>query len=146
MHVSFALFADAANLSQEGKLNILGVFDAVHVHQFPALHPRATIVVRLKGSAVDVGTHPMTLRWRNPKGTELWSSSADLAIQAPPDPSGEMDLPVIVQVDLPLDMTGAYRLVVELNGEPCGGAVLHVHSDVPAAPISFPTTPSTLLS
>ena len=25
MHVTFALFADAANLSQEGKLNILGV-------------------------------------------------------------------------------------------------------------------------
>ena len=31
MHVSFALFADAANLSQEGKLNILGVFDAVQL-------------------------------------------------------------------------------------------------------------------
>jgi len=29
MHISFAVFADAANLSQEGKLNILGVFDAV---------------------------------------------------------------------------------------------------------------------
>ena len=31
MHVSFALFADAANISQEGKLNILGVFDALQV-------------------------------------------------------------------------------------------------------------------
>ena len=31
MHISFAVFADAANLSQEGKLNILGVFDAVQV-------------------------------------------------------------------------------------------------------------------
>ena len=29
MQVSFALFADAANLSQEGKLNVLGVFDAL---------------------------------------------------------------------------------------------------------------------
>ena len=146
MHVSFALFADAANLSQEGKLNILGVFDAVQVPQFPAMHPRATIVVRLKGSAADAGTHPMTLRWHNPKGVELWSSSAELAIQAPPSPTGEMDLPVIVQVDLPLDMTGAYRLVVELDGDPCGGALLHVHSDHPAAPISFPTAASPLMS
>ncbi len=31
MHVSFALFADSANISQEGKLNILGVFDALQV-------------------------------------------------------------------------------------------------------------------
>ena len=38
MHVAFALFADAANLSQEGKLNILGVFDALQVGSLPALH------------------------------------------------------------------------------------------------------------
>ena len=49
MHLSFALFADAANLSQEGKLNVLGVFDALQVGGFPAVHPRATLVVRLKG-------------------------------------------------------------------------------------------------
>ena len=42
MHVTFALFADAANLSQEGKLNILGVFDALQVGSLPALHPRAS--------------------------------------------------------------------------------------------------------
>jgi len=40
MRVSFALFADAANLSQEGKLNILGVFDALQVATLPAVHPR----------------------------------------------------------------------------------------------------------
>ena len=45
MHVSFAIFADAANLSQEGKLNILGVFDAVQVGQTPTVHPRAHLVV-----------------------------------------------------------------------------------------------------
>ncbi|MFP5355722.1 MAG: DUF6941 family protein, partial [Gemmatimonadota bacterium] len=46
MHVSFALFADAANISQEGKLNILGVFDAVQVGQLPAVHPRAHLADR----------------------------------------------------------------------------------------------------
>src|SRR5947209_10272989 len=29
MHLSFALFADAANISQEGKRNVLGAFEAV---------------------------------------------------------------------------------------------------------------------
>src|SRR4051812_44311545 len=51
MHVSFALFADAANLSQEGKLNILGVFDALQVSTLPAVHPRAHLVVHLKGTS-----------------------------------------------------------------------------------------------
>ena len=35
MHISFAVFADGANLSQEGKLNVLGVFDALAVGGFP---------------------------------------------------------------------------------------------------------------
>jgi hypothetical protein len=66
MHISFALFADAANLSQEGKLNILGVFDAVQVAGFPAVHPRANIVLRVKGTQTDVGSHAVNLRWLNP--------------------------------------------------------------------------------
>jgi hypothetical protein len=74
MHVTFALFADAANLSQEGKLNILGVFDALQVGTLPALHPRATLVVHLKGTVHDVGSHRVSLRWLGPSGTELWSS------------------------------------------------------------------------
>ena len=61
MHVQFALFADAANVSQEGKLNILGVFDALHVGQLPAMHPRATFVVRLKAVAEDVAKEGMCI-------------------------------------------------------------------------------------
>ena len=143
MQVSFALFADAANLSQEGKLNILGVFDAVHVGQFPALHPRATFVVRLKGSPVDVGSHDMTLQWINPRGNVLWSSSAELAIQAPPTQTGEMDMPVIVQIDLPLDVVGDYAMVVELDGTRHGEALLHVRA---GAPVSLPVPGSSLVS
>ena len=54
MQVAFALFADAANLSQEGKLNVLGVFDALQVGSLPAVHPRAHLVVHLKGTPTDV--------------------------------------------------------------------------------------------
>src|ERR1700710_2993145 len=49
MHLSFALFADAANISQEGKLNILGVFDAVQCGTLPTVHPRGHLVLRAKG-------------------------------------------------------------------------------------------------
>src|SRR4029079_12792392 len=89
MHVSFALFADAANLSQEGKLNILGVFDAVQVASMPTVHPRATLVLRLKGSGSDIGRHTVSLRWLNPTGNELWSSLGELDVGAagPPPPT-----------------------------------------------------------
>src|SRR3984957_11251940 len=102
MHVSFAPFADAANLSQEGKLNILGVFDAVQVQTLPTVRPRATFLVRLKGGRSDIGTHTVTLRWLNPQGTELWSSAGELSIADAPPGVTEMDMVVIAKLDLPL--------------------------------------------
>lgn len=123
MHVTFALFADAANLSQEGKLNILGVFDTLQVGTLPALHPRATLVVHLKGSAADAGNHRVSLQWLSPGGTELWSSEGELGIAAPPAGVIEMDFPLIAQLDLPLDLAGGYLMRVGLDGQ--------THAEIP---------------
>ena len=131
MHVSFALFADAANISQEGKLNVMGIFDAVHVGQFPALHPRATFVVRLKASSGDAGTHPFRMRWLNPRGAELWSSEAELEVGAPPPGTTELDMPIILQLDLPLDMPGDYRMAIDVPGTSAAVSVLHVRGGAP---------------
>src|SRR5437867_6654951 len=117
MQVSFALFADAANLSQEGKLNILGVFDALQVASLPAVHPRAHLVVHLKGSGADMGAHTVAFRWLSPAGQELWSSSGDLNVGAPPPGVLEMDLPLIAQLDLPMDAVGAYTMAIAIDGD-----------------------------
>src|SRR3954462_9283496 len=106
MQVTFAVFADSANLSQEGKLNVLGVFDALQVGSLPAVHPRAHLVVHLKGSSHDVGRHTGTLRWINPQGNELWKSTGELNVGKPPAGVSEMDLPLIAQIDLPIDAAG----------------------------------------
>jgi hypothetical protein len=116
MHVSFALFADAANLSQEGKLNILGVFDALQVASLPAIHPRAHLVVHLKGTGMDMGSHTVSFRWLSPSGQELWNSSGDLNVGAPPPGVAEMDLPLIAQLDLPMDAVGGYTMAIAIDG------------------------------
>jgi len=117
MHVTFALFADAANLSQEGKLNVLGVFDALQVATLPAVHPRAHLVVHLKGGSLDVGAHRVLLRWLNPLGHELWSSSGELNVGVPPTGAQEMDLPLIAQIDLPIDAVGSYLMTIAIDDE-----------------------------
>ncbi|MFN2397654.1 MAG: hypothetical protein ABR543_03260 [Gemmatimonadaceae bacterium] len=128
MQVSFALFADAANLSQEGKLNVLGVFDAVQVATLPAVHPRAHLVVRLKGTRADVGNHTVTLRWQNPAGQELWSSTGELNVNSPPTGVNEMDMPLIAALDLPLDTAGAYTMGIALDDVPRGQVALQVRT------------------
>jgi hypothetical protein len=134
MHVSFALFADAANLSQEGKLNILGVFDALQVATLPAVHPRAHLVVHLKGSGSDVGQHTVSFRWLSPSGHELWTSSGDLNVGSPPPGVVEMDLPLIAQLDLPMDSAGSYNMAIAIDGEHTMDVGVQVRSAGPMVP------------
>ena len=128
MHVSFALFADAANLSQEGKLNVLGVFDAVQVANLPAVHPRANLVVRLKGSRLDIGKHSVQLKWINPSGVELWASSGEIEVSLPPPTVTEMDFPLIASIDLPLDTSGSYVMRISLDEETRADVALQVRT------------------
>jgi hypothetical protein len=131
MRVTFALFADAANLSQEGKLNILGVFDALQVASLPAMHPRATLVVHLKGSIADAGSHRVALQWLSPSGGELWSSEGELGVSQPPSGVLDMDFPLIAQIDLPLDLAGGYLMRVGLDGQTHAEVPLQVRSTTP---------------
>lgn len=134
MHVSFALFADAANISQEGKLNILGVFDALQVAQLPAVHPRATMVVRLKALPDDAGRHTLAFGWVSPSGDEIWSSSGELDVGPPPPGATELDVPVIAAIDLPIQESGTHVMRVSLDGDLCAELLLHVRAGAPTLP------------
>jgi hypothetical protein len=134
MHVSFALFADAANISQEGKLNILGVFDALQVGTLPTVHPRATMIVRLKADPDDAGRHTLAFGWTGPDGEELWSSSGDLEVGPPPQGALELDVPVIASIDLPIREAGTHAMRVSLDGDLCAELLLHVRAGAPVMP------------
>lgn len=135
MHIAFALFADAANISQEGKLNILGVFDALQVATLPAVHPRATLIVRVKGSSAESGAHALGMSWISPTGKELWESQGQLDVGTPPTGVQELDFPLIAALDLPLDAAGAYLMRLSLDGAPAAELRLMVRS----SPMGRPT-------
>jgi hypothetical protein len=135
MRISFAVFADGANLSQEGKLNVLGVFDAVQVATLPTVHPRTHLVIRLKGDEADLGAHRMTLRWIDPGGSELWSSTGELNVAGAIQPEYDMDLPVIAVVDLPLSTTGRYVMQVVLDDDHKADVVLIVTTSLVQPPM-----------
>ncbi len=134
MHVSFALFADSANISQEGKLNILGVFDALQVASLPAVHPRATMVVRLKALPDDIGRHTLGFQWLGPDGEEMWSSAGQLDVGAPPPGATELDVPVIAAIDLPIQHSGTHVMRIVLDGDVCAELLLHVRAGAPVMP------------
>src|SRR5919204_3250104 len=48
MRLSLALLADYANVSHDGKLNIMGIFGQIHAPQFPAVHAQMHLVLSLE--------------------------------------------------------------------------------------------------
>ncbi|MBC7562156.1 MAG: hypothetical protein H7305_04500 [Gemmatimonadaceae bacterium] len=146
MHVQFALFADAANVSQEGKLNILGVFDALHVGQLPSLHPRATFVVRLKAVTEDRGPHGVGLEWASPGGEVLWSSRGELVVGEAPDGAEGIDVPLLAVIDLPLDTPGIYTMLVSIDDVEASRTALHVTQVLESMLPLAPGAPAGLLS
>jgi Family of unknown function (DUF6941) len=55
VRVNLALLADYANVSREGKLNILGIFDTIYARSFPITHPHMQLVIRFEAEAAEAG-------------------------------------------------------------------------------------------
>ena len=56
MEVSIALLADYANVAEDGKLNLLGLFDRINAPVFPWAHPQMRLVLSLQASPTEYDT------------------------------------------------------------------------------------------
>lgn len=73
MEVGLAVLADSANVSREGKLNILGIFDRVMIRQLPGQLPPMHLVLRLEARPSDLGTeHTVQVRLAGPGGQAIF--------------------------------------------------------------------------
>lgn len=82
MKVPLAVLCDAANVSREGKLNILGVFSAVRAVQFPHAHPSMTLVVGLEATYTERGDHAIDIRLVDADGQELLKLDGHAVLQS----------------------------------------------------------------
>ena len=82
MEISLALLADAANVSQQGKLNILGVFDQLRCSQFPCSHPTMVLVLQLHAGPAEYDEQKeIIIRLVDEDGRRLLEVKANLTVQ-----------------------------------------------------------------
>ena len=62
MKIDLALVCDYAIIDQYGKLSVLGLFEHIWVHEFPVVHPRLHLVLRLMGRRTAIGAHAVNRR------------------------------------------------------------------------------------
>ncbi len=80
LDVDLAVIADAANVSQEGKLNILGVFDTIWAREFPFRHSAMVFVLRFTADFTEKGSHAMEVRLMDADGAQLFKAEGPLAV------------------------------------------------------------------
>ena len=79
MHIPMALIADEANLSQEGKLNVLGAFDRIVSPQFPTVHPKMVFLFRIEAGYGDGGRKvPVRVRLMDQDGGVLFEAGGEV--------------------------------------------------------------------
>ncbi len=118
MDVAFALLADAANVSREGKLNILGAFDRIYGAKFPLTWPRMVLITRFIASAAEYGTEKsLEIVTMDADGKRLSAATGKMSL-----PKGQTGRQLKINHVLPMTMTfpnpGQYSIEILVNGEP----------------------------
>lgn len=72
MEIKLAVLADAANVSQQGKLNITGIFNRINARQLPATWPMMNLVIRVEAHRSEAGTdHTVEVRIVDADGQQI---------------------------------------------------------------------------
>ena len=79
MQIKLALLADYANITAEGKLNILGIFDRIQVAALPAVHPFMQFIVRLEAHPAERDRpRKLEIRLHDPDGQTVFDISGEM--------------------------------------------------------------------
>lgn len=71
MKTSLAFLCDAANVTGENKLNVLGVFSTIASKRFPVTFPSLSLVLRLESDLEEAGDHSIAVRLIDSDGQDV---------------------------------------------------------------------------
>ncbi len=116
LKVDFAVIADYALIDQHGKLSVLGMFQHVWVQQFPTVHPRTHLVLRVRGRRTEIGVHTLQIRFLDEDANVLVGGEGTVQFGEPPAGVVDVEAGAVLVFDLPLNRPGHYRFEITLDG------------------------------
>ena len=143
MHITMAVVADAANRSDNGKLNLLGVFHTLFAVSTPCQHPHMAIVLNFEATAMERGTRQkIGIRLVNSDGKTV-INMPDSFLDVPNDPSVVTpQLSLIVNIaGVMFESFGGYQFDIEINGNIAGRIPIAIMA-LPQTPVAPPPPPT----
>ena len=128
MEVSLALLADGANISREGKLNILGIFDRINSPSLPAAHPQMQLILNLEADRSEAEReHKLEVELIDADGNKLLGIEGRITF-GPPPPGQRIRANHIIQLNnLQFGRFGAYEFKILINNEVRRSVPLYVN-------------------
>ncbi len=94
---------------------MLGLFQHVWVPAFPALHPRAHLVLRVRGRRTEIGTHSIRIRFVDHQGHALVEGDGSVHFGEPAAGVMDVEAGAVLVFDLPLPAPGGYAFEISLD-------------------------------
>jgi hypothetical protein len=136
MELTLCALADAANTSEDGKVNLLGVFSSIYAMQVPATHPTMSLAMIFRASAGEKGRmYQVSIKLIDPDGNQI-GPTPEFGLSVPQDAPGLAPAANIVinlqQLQFP--KYGNYAFDILVNG-----------NSLRQVPISIEVPPADLL-
>lgn len=134
MQVTLALLADYANVTADGKLNILGIFDRIGVNEIPAVHPQMHLILRLEAHPAERDRpHDVEIRLYDPDGQTVFEIKGGVVPQGQ-NSTATATNQILTLNNLQLNKPGGYMFVVFVNSDLKSELPLEVEFDAAKFP------------
>ena len=117
MKIDFAVVSDYALVDQYGKLSVMGIFQHIWVPQFPTLHPRLHLVLRVKGKRTEIGEHRVRIRFTGEGGNQILSGDGTVNFAEPPAGVTEIEAGAVLVFDVPFERPGRYQFEITVDDD-----------------------------
>jgi hypothetical protein len=119
MEVNLAVLADYANRTDDGKMNIMGIFSDVDPPSLPFVLTSMFLVILFDASPDEIGqTKPLAIVLRDSDGREMLRLNNEAAIPPPPRPGGRAQVNIVLGLmGLRFERVGDYEFSVLVSEE-----------------------------
>ena len=135
MKVTMAVLADCANITREGKLNIMGIFDVIHGRKFPLIHSQMQLVMRFEADISEAEkTKKVEIYLMDADGKKLFVLGGNFTLG--PGQPGEVigSNHILGMNNMKFENPGVFEFKILINGE--------LKSEVPLKVVETPAPPA----
>lgn len=128
MKLTLFLAADYANITREGKINVMGIFNEIYTQAFPARHSSMHLVAKLSAEFGEYGqTRDFTVILLDADGNAVFDLSGQF--QLPPVGWGRQpEVNLILELkDIVFPKEGVYQFVLLVDKDHKGELSLYVN-------------------